>query len=163
MGEERQCGAASTAHGARFYKFQDASGRLHVVDSINDVPQANRAHATCVEYAPESSSIAQLLGARGTNGWTMFGLGFAAALLVAFAVTRLPGSMRFLARMAIVVGLVALLGGAYLGWIRRQSGQSSDAFTSPSALIEDAKSAVAKMNARTRAEQAELKEAEQAR
>lgn len=93
----------------------------------------------------------------------MFGLGFAAALLVAFVASRLPGSMRWLARLAIVGGLVVVLGGAYLGWIRRQSGQSSDALATPSAMVGDAKSAVAKMNARIQAEQAELKEAEQAR
>ena len=136
---------------------------MHLVDSLADVPQVNRARATCVEYPPEGSSLSRLLPKQAASGWQMFGLGFGAALVVAFVVARLPGSMRWLARVAIVGGLVTVLGGAYLGWVRRQSGQSNDVLASPSAMIEDAKSAVAKMNARVQAEQAELKETEQAR
>jgi len=161
MGVEHRCGATGVAN-ARFYRYEDESGRLHLVDSLADVPLANRAHATCIEYTDDSPGLSRLLPARGVSGWQMFGLGFAAALLVAFVFTRLPGSMRWFARIAIVGGLVVVLGGAYLGWIRRQSQQSSDAFASPSAMIDDAKSAVAKMNARIQAEQAELKETEQA-
>jgi hypothetical protein len=70
--------------------------------------------------------------------------------------------MRFVLRIAIVGGVVALLGGAYLGWLRREAHQSDDLLAGPGALIGDAKDAVAKMNARMQAEQAELKETEQA-
>jgi len=162
MGAEHRCGPARVAGSARFYRYEDASGRLHLVDSLEDVPQVDRARATCIEYADESSALGKLLPARGLSGWQMFGLGFGAALLVAFAITRMPRGMRWLARLAIIGGLLVVLGSAYLGWIRRQSQQSSDAFASPSAMIDDAKSAVAKMNARIQAEQAELKETEQA-
>jgi hypothetical protein len=47
--------------------------------------------------------------------------------------------------------------------MRRTTGQSRDAMASPSAIIDDAKGAVDKMNARMAAEQAEIKEAEQAK
>jgi hypothetical protein len=91
------------------------------------------------------------------------GLGFVAALLVTFLFRRLPGTMRLVLRMSIIGGVIVLLGGAYLGWMRRATGQSHDALASPTAIIDDAKEAVDKMNARIAAEQAEIKEAEQAK
>jgi hypothetical protein len=167
MGTENGCvGASSTgAHGAQYYRFEDASGRTHLVDSIDSVPHAFRAHAACIQFRDEPTSIPSItsITARGLSGYQTFGLGFAAALLVAFVFSRLPGSLRLVLRLAIVGGLVALLAGGYFGWLRRAAGQSSDTFAGPGALMEDAKAAVAKMNAHTQAEQAELKEIEQAK
>ena len=165
MGTENGCdaGSASGAHGARYYRFQDAGGRVHIVDSISAVPQALRAHATCIEYHDEPSLLPTSLVPHGLSQYQTFGLGFAAALLVAFVFSRLPGSLRLVMRLAIVGAVVALLAGAYLGWMRRTTTQSTDAFAGPGALIEDAKQSVAKMNARIQAEQAEIKEAEQAK
>jgi hypothetical protein len=90
-------------------------------------------------------------------------LGFVAALLVTFLFRRVPGIMRLVLRMSIIGGVIVLLGGAYLGWMRRATGQSHDALASPTAIIDDAKEAVDKMNARIAAEQPEIKEAEQAK
>jgi hypothetical protein len=147
---------------ARYYRFQDASGRVHLVDSLDSVPQTLRARAACIEYPAEPSVLPSGLVPQGSSGYQMFGLGFAAALLVAFVFSKLPGSLRLFARFAIIGGVVVLLAGAYLGWLRRTTHQSADALAGPGALIDDAKSAVAKMNARISAEQAELKETERA-
>ena len=166
MGTENACApvSASGAHGARYYRFQDAGGRVHIVDSIDAVPHALRAHATCIEYHDEPSSLLpSALVPHGLSQYQTFGLGFAAALLVAFVFSRLPGSLRLVMRVAIVGAVVALLVGAYFGWMRRTTQQSTDAFAGPGALLEDAKQSVAKMNARIQAEQAEIKEAEQAK
>jgi hypothetical protein len=171
MGTENGCAAtaASGPHGAQYYRFQDASGRVHLVDSIDSVPQALRAHAACIEFRDDATQLPSLasrgssLLSHGLRSYQIFGLGFAAALLVALVFSRLPGTRRLVVRSAIVGGAVALLAGAYFGWLRRTAGQSSEAFTGPSALIEDTKAAIAKMNARTQAEQAELKEIEQAK
>jgi ABC-type transport system involved in cytochrome bd biosynthesis fused ATPase/permease subunit len=86
-----------------------------------------------------------------------------AALGVVFVFSRLPGTLRLVLRLAIIGGVIALLAGAYFGWLRRESQQSHDALAGPGALIDDAKAAVSKMNARIQAEQAELKETEQAK
>src|SRR5450432_222 len=165
MGTENACaaGTASGAHGARYYRFQDASGRVHLVDSIDSVPQALRAHAACIEYPVERTGIVAALGHGELSGYQIFGLGFAAALIVVFVFSRLPGTLRLFVRLAIVGGVGALLVGAYFGWLRRTSQQSSDLLAGPDTLITDAKDAVGKMNARIQAEQAELKEAEQAK
>jgi hypothetical protein len=147
---------------AVYYRFQDASGRTHIVDSLDSVPQAARLQAQRIEYQaqPEPSPL-QL--PRTLSAWQTFGLGFAAALLVTFLFRRMPGTMRLALRFGIIGAVVVLLAGAYLGWMRRATGLSSSALASPTAVIDDAKDAVAKMNARMAAEQAEIKEAEQAK
>ncbi|MBI3178691.1 MAG: hypothetical protein HYZ27_03465, partial [Deltaproteobacteria bacterium] len=65
--------------------------------------------------------------------------------------------------LRFVLGFLAagLLGGAYLGWVRRQAGLPSDAITSPKALIEDAQRAVERANERQRANEQGLFELEQ--
>ena len=155
-------GVAREQPGAVYYRFQDSSGRLHIVDSLESVPQALRPQAQRVTYSEQPTSAAALLQ-RGLSSWQMFGLGFAAALLVVIVFKRLPGTTRIVLRLAIVAGVICLLAGAYLGWMRRATGQASDALASPAQIIDDAKSAVAKMNARQEADQAQLKEIEQAK
>jgi hypothetical protein len=147
---------------AVYYRFQDASGRTHIVDSLDSVPLAARPQAQHIEYQPQPEPSALQLP-HTLNTWQIFGLGFVAALLITFLFRRLPGTMRMVLRMGIIGGLILLLGGAYLGWMRRATGQSRDALASPTAIIDDAKGAVDKMNARMAAEQAEIKEAEQAK
>jgi hypothetical protein len=165
MGTDKGCGAASPAGArvARYYRFQDASGGTHIVDSIDSVPQASRANAQCIEYAAQPDAPTDLgsVLAHGPSGWQSFGLGVTATLLVVLVFRKLPGTMRLVLRVGVIGGVVALLAGAYLGWLRRTTQQSGDAFSGPGSIIDDAKQAVAKMNARTQAQQTELKEIEQ--
>jgi len=165
MGTENQCtpGSQASAHGARFYRFEDAQGRLHLVDSIDSVPQALRARAVCIEYRADATDFSRQIAQAGPNAPRILGLGAAAALLALLVFWRFPSTRRVAARLAILAGVVALLGGAYFAWLRRNAGLSNDALATPSALIDDAKAAVAKMNARTHAEQNELKETERAK
>jgi hypothetical protein len=65
--------------------------------------------------------------------------------------------------MAAFAGLALLSIYGYLGWMRRSTGVTGAALASPSAVIQDAKSAVEKMNAHVRAQEAELKAIEQAK
>ena len=135
-----------------------------MVDSIDSVPEALRAHAVCIEYRADATHFSEkLVQTAGPNAVWIFGLGAAAALLLLFVFWRLPGARRLAVRLTLLAALVALLGGAYFAWLRRNAGLSNDALATPSALIEDAKAAVAKMNARTQAEQNELKETERAK
>ena len=147
---------------AVYYRFEDSSGRVHIVDSLDSVPQALRPHAQRVAYTEQPASASALL-AHGLSSWQMFALGFGAALLVVLMFKRLPGTMRIALRIAIVGGIVCVLAGGYLGWMRRATGQGTGALATPAQMIEDAKNAVAKMNARQEADQAQLKEIEQAK
>ena len=156
--------------GAVFYRFTDAKGTVHIVDSMDRVPMAERARAERVRYDdwtpvngeqqyPQFSSL--LHRADGLSGWQMFGLGAGTVLLLVLLFRLLPGARGTVLRLAIVLGIAAVLGGAYLGWTRRVAHQSNDLLASPGALIEDAKGAVEKMNARVKEQDTQLKEAEQ--
>jgi hypothetical protein len=58
---------------------------------------------------------------------------------------------------ALVVGLAALAGGAYFGWLRRTTGLGHGTFAAPGAMIDDSRQAVEDMQKR-RAEQERLLE-----
>ncbi len=140
-----------------YYRYEDAQGRLHLVDSLADVPASLRARAERIELAASSN---QPSPPKSGMHWTSFGLGIAAALLLGLLfVCARRGSGAFL-RVGLVLGAVALLGAAYFGWIRRQSGKSESVFASPSALIDDARKAVDQANQRNREQEEILKEIE---
>jgi hypothetical protein len=147
-----------------YYRWIDAEGRLHVVSSVDDVPSAARAKAERLELNPETSRQMHSAGYPKAPAppafeldFASFGVGFAAALCLALLFRLLPQSMRWMSRVVIVVCLGGLLVGAYLGLVRRQSGLGQDAFASPSAIVEDAKSAVEKMNLRQKRQDEELR------
>jgi hypothetical protein len=137
-----------------FYRWVDEHGTVHVSQSPDAVPARERERLEQVElqgrevappgFRPDVAS---------------FALGFGAALLLSFLV---PRNWRGVSRVVAVVGVVVLATGAYLGWIRRSTGGDPNAvLASPSALIQDAKAAVEKVNERQRLQQQELKEIEQ--
>lgn len=144
-----------------FYRWVDAEGRLHVVSSLDAVPAAYRAKAERLTLQPSTPSGT---GPRDSAApaWKLepasFALGFGAALVLSLLFRALPGSWRGFSRVVLVAGVALLLTGLYLGAIRRAAG-SRDAgpLASPSALIEDAKSAVEKLNTRQRQQDEELR------
>ncbi len=155
-------GRAAPSHpgGSVYYRFTDAQGRLHIVDSLERVPGPLRARAERIELtAPPAESPP---GSAGQHApWTAFGLGMAAALGMVLLVWALRGrAVNPLLKLALVGGLVVLMGAAYLGWVRRQSGQSASFFASPSALIDDARRTVDQANRRQREQQKALDELE---
>ncbi len=164
-------GIGSPGSNAVFYRFADASGRVHIVDSLDLVPEPQRARAERIQYdaRDEQTPVNGLLPARGLLAehgpiaWPTVALGIGGAVVLWLVFRHLPGTLRVVLRLALVASVVALVGGAYLGWTRRLAHQSSDLIASPGALIDDAKSAVEKMNARMKTQQDELKEAEQSK
>lgn len=163
-------GSGGQRSGAVFYRFTDSRGTLHIVDSLDSVPAAQRERAERVQYNAESPSngerpLQQLTSAlqhpERLSGWPMFGLGAAAVLLAVVVFRLLPGAGKTLLRALVALAVVALLGGAYFGWARRVAHQSSDLLASPTTIVEDAKGAVEKMNARLKEQQLQLKETEQ--
>ena len=171
MGAMGLGGIGSGQGRAVFYRFTDASGRVHIVDSLDLVPTPERAHAERIQYdaRDEQTPVNGLLpehtplSTHGPIAWPTLALGVGGAIVLWLVFRRLPGTLRVVLRLAIVASVIALLGGAYLGWTRRIAHQSNDLIASPGALIDDAKSAVDKMNARMKAQQAEIKEAEQSK
>ena len=148
-----------------FYRWVDGQGRTHVVASLDEVPLAERARAASVSLNSEdavgryTAPVASSSSPAWQPEWISFGVGFGVALVLALIFRLLPGSMRWVTRIAFVLGAVALLMGAYLGLIRRTAGlQGDQVLTSPSALIQDARSAVEQMNARQKQQDEELRQ-----
>lgn len=152
-----------------FYRWVDADGRLHVVSSLDAVPTAERAKAERVTLTGKTAlgsdgptATATTATAATTSDWKLepssFALGFGAALLLSLLFRMLPNGWRSLSRVAVVLGIAALGTGLYLGAIRRTAGaKDGGALASPTALIEDAKAAVEKMNQRQKEQDEELR------
>jgi hypothetical protein len=149
-----------------FYRWVDAGGRLHVVSSLESVPQAERAKVTVVTMHAEPSLLPRGVENVATwrPDWISLAVGFGVALLLAALFKVLPNGLRFASRTALVLGVGVLLTGLYLGLTRSSAGfQGGGVLTSPSALIEDAKGAVEQMNLRQKQQEEELRELEKAR
>jgi hypothetical protein len=144
-----------------FYRWVDSEGRVHVVSSLDAVPVAERARvervtlngatAVNVEHRKEAAPAWQPEPAS-------FALGFGAALVLSLIFRLLPNGWRGVTRVAVVLGVAVLLSALYLGAVRRATGVTGgSALAAPSALIEDAKAAVEKMQARQKQQEEELR------
>jgi hypothetical protein len=142
-----------------YYRFSDGQGRVHIVDSIDKVPGPLRARAERIELAVRGRDPTSPRAGSGVH-WTSFGLGLGAAVLAVLFFWSMRRGSGPLLKLVLLAGVAALLGGAYFGWIRRQSGQSDSLLAAPSALIDDARRAVDKANLKQREEQEALKEIE---
>jgi len=143
-----------------FYRWVDASGRLHVVSSLDSVPQAERGKATVVSMHPDASPKLPNMEnvAAWRPDWISFAVGFGVALLLAALFKVLPNGLRFASRAAVVLGVGVLLTGLYLSAVRGSTGaQGGSVLTSPSALIDDAKAVVEQMNQRQKQQEEELR------
>jgi len=145
-----------------FYRWVDGEGREHIVSSPDSVPPADRGKAKQV-VLNGVDSVAAHYAPPGTEktwhpDWASFAAGFGVALVVALIFRMLPGSFRWVTRVGLVVGVAALLIGAYLGMLRRSTGMpGAGVFAAPSALIDDAKAAVEQVNQRQKQQEEEIR------
>src|SRR6185503_20197783 len=104
-----------------FYRWVDAQGRVHVVTSLDAVPQAARAKAELVALhgAEETTPLVSGGGAAWQPEWISFAAGFGAALVLSFLFRLLPNGWKGVTRVVVSLGLAALLTGAYLAAVRR--------------------------------------------
>jgi hypothetical protein len=128
------------------------------------VPAAERGKAVRVEL--ESAQAVSQYSATTSSGttlprvdWPSFALGFGAALLVGLLLRLVAGRGvgRWLWRLVLVAGIGLVLTGAYLGAVRRAAGIGGGALAAPSALLQDAKTAVEQMNQRQKQQEEELR------
>lgn len=160
-----------------FYRYEDARGRVVIVDSLSAVPPAERATAERIELdskpavplpAPGDSDTPDPPPLPGTTQlaelddlgvhWPSFAVGFGSAVALALLFLALRKLSTPLGRVVLFVGGILLLVAIYLGWIRRSTGQSDSPFASPSAVIQDARRAVEEMNQRNKKQDEQLDE-----
>jgi hypothetical protein len=143
-----------------FYRYRDAQGKIVIVDSLSRVPEAQRAKAERLTFsAPKPSELPLTTKVRDfTIDWPSFGVGFGSAALLALMLLGMRGFSSPLLRIVIFATGAALLAGAYLGLLRRTTGQSGSALASPSAMIDDARRAVDAVNRRNEQQKKQIDE-----
>jgi hypothetical protein len=154
---------ASQGPGTTFYRFHDANGQLVIVDSLSRVPSSARPSVETIVLAPPSETVNFGGLSAQTLDWPSFAAGATCALLLGLVGLGLRRAGTPVLRFALIGGLVVLGAGAYFGWLRRVTGQGESMVSSPATLIDDARSAVESMNARTREQQRILKDLESQR
>jgi hypothetical protein len=153
------------SEGAAYYRYDD-HGRVVIVDSLARVPAAARHTAKPIALpapAAPAGALQQIMEAPARFHWPSFAAGVGCAVIVALVALSLRRGMGRLMRYALVAGAVAVGAAAYFGWVRRTTGQDGALFASPKAMIDDARSAVEKMNERTREQQRVLEELQKER
>ena len=131
-----------------YYRWTDSEGRLHIVSSLDAVPIAARPKVERLELGvPHPPSIVEGAPAVSSSSAALWLLLAASVGLVLLVASRfMPSGLRWLAKLGAIALVAALLGGLYLGALRRSVGSSSSLLASPSAIIDDTKRAVEKIN-----------------
>lgn len=144
-----------------FYRYQNERGVTVIVDSLSRVPEAARARAERVSLSGEPSLRTE--DEPLTVDWPSFGAGFGTALVLAMVLMTFRRFSSPLARLVLFAIGGLLASSVYLGWLRRTTGQSEQAFGAPSALIDDARRAVEALKKRNQHQAEQIDEALNAR
>jgi hypothetical protein len=130
-----------------------------IVDSFTRVPPSARSTVEAIAGTPPPAQLGALPATLARElHLPSFVAGAGLGLLLAALLFGLLRLRSVLVRAALLGALAALGGGLYLGWVRRTAGLEGSLVESPAALIDDARSAVQKMNERAREQQRLLDE-----
>jgi hypothetical protein len=124
-----------------YYRWRDAQGLDHIVDSVDKVPEASRASAERVALmtsARKEDPATSLFGVR--IDWESFGAGFAAAFALGFVFVLARRAKNTYVELAVVVAVAAVIAGVYFGWVRQKSAEPSPPHAVQSVQIDDPKS-----------------------
>lgn len=168
-----------------FYRYEGPDGRVQLVDSLEKLPEEARSKAQRLDFPGSEKSalegaFEELLseettttrdGATSTPSvpnvhWPSFVIGMGAGVGAVLVLRLLlsPGSSSFGKRLlvstALVIGLAAVLGGLYLGWIRKSTGQADGALATPQQIIDDAKRTMKQVEERRKEQEHQLDELE---
>ncbi|MBN1609314.1 MAG: hypothetical protein JW940_21970 [Polyangiaceae bacterium] len=170
--EADQGAAAASAAEVVYYRHEDASGKVTVVDSLEKLPAEVRAKAERVVLTgtpevrvdprghAERATAAPLPFGVDTASFALgLGAGMLSAGLIGLMLSRLSGGAgRWVVRGALTVGLAVLIAGSYFGWVRRTAGIGNGTLASPGQLVQDARDAAERVRQLRDAQRRELDE-----
>jgi hypothetical protein len=142
--------------GGAIYRYRGPDGRIVVVDSLSEVPEAQRPSAERVVAIDRPGAAATDMPWR--FDWSSAAVGFGAAALLAVVLFASRRGSRVVFGVVLVLGLGVLGMGAYFGLLRKSTGQAGSALASPSAVIDDAKRAVDQMERRNEEQERQIRE-----
>jgi hypothetical protein len=142
--------------GGALYRYRGPDGRIVVVDTLSEVPEAQRPSAERVVAIDRPGAAPA--GGDWRFDWPSAGAGFGTAALLAVLLFASRRGSRLVFGVVLVLGLGVLGMGAYFGFLRQSTGQGGSPFASPSAVIDDAKRAVDQMDRRNREQQRQIEE-----
>jgi hypothetical protein len=143
--------------GGALYRYRGPDGRIVVVDTLSEVPEAQRPSAERV-VAIDRPGTAPPASGPWRFDWPSAGVGFGAAALLAVVLFASRRGSRLVFGVVLVLGLCVLGMGAYFGFLRQSTGQGGSTFASPSAVIDDAKRAVDHVDRRNREQERQIEE-----
>jgi hypothetical protein len=167
------------------FSFVDDDGHTLIADSLEAIPKKYREIAKEVSVKDAKKTVASLekkLVAAKDRGLVeakkaqrevgdvvpfvkdldipsvIFGV--ALAVVVSFVLSLFRRTGKTLAKVGMVLLIVALVAGSYFAWIRRVAGLGDTKIASPTAMIEDARKAAKQMQKKLDAQQELLKKIE---
>lgn len=174
----------SKDHGDLF-AFEDGQGHTLIADSLEAIPaefqklakKVDLPHAKAVvaelEKQAKSAKKGGLAKAKEAQREVgdvipfvkdldipsmMFGVGLTLTFVLVMSFVRRTG--RVIAKLGMIVLIVAFVAGAYFAWIRRVAGLGDTKLASPTAMVDDAKKAAKQMQDKLDAQQRMLKKIE---
>lgn len=138
-----------------YYRWEDASGRVHITSTLESVPPAERGRVErlVLERQPAQPLSTPSSTSLSTQNAIVL-VACVAALLLAWRFT--PRGWRWLPNLGAFALLASALAALYFGALRRTTVDESSVVASPSAIIQDAERAVEKMRQRQSERDAEL-------
>ena len=153
---------------AQIYRYQDAQGKDILVSDFSQVPQQFRESVQQVVVRTREPVTSTSAGAGGkvttfvkSLDLPSIGVGGAFGLLVAIVLSFALRKGRWVLKVGLIAVAVLVLGGSYLGWVRRSAGLGGGALSNPSEILEDARKAARQMSQR-QLEQGVLEEIDKA-
>jgi hypothetical protein len=161
---------------SKFFTYEDGEGHVYVVDSIEQIPKKYRELAEEVrlgerlrdarkhslrEAKKVQREVGDVLPFVNDLDLPSLAVGFALSLVVFLVFAMIRRTLGMMVKVALIGVIVCLLGGAYLGWLRRASGLGEGGLASPKEVIDDARRAASDFQKRIDAQEKTLKKIEE--
>jgi len=126
---------------AVYYRWRDPQGVVHIVDSLDKVPEAARATAERIVLVPSvkrqapSTSLGPL-----RIDWESFGAGFATAFAMAFVFIIARRTKKPWLEFVMLLGAAAVIVGIYFAWSAHENAKNSPPADIGAYFFDDSKS-----------------------